>query len=207
MAVTFDSLPPVQHHRKPSPDRLVITADGALWRTGATTGPWWLVSPPEVWTPLTRAHALIATHAWKIDARRGLIISSKTGNQLATPLVNSYPTVSVRLPGKGPRRVGVHRVIWSHVHGPIEPTLQIDHINDDKLDASIANLQAVTPATNNALAIASGLRTVTPLHQSTVDHIRELAATYSTGQIAALLHLPVKRVRRVITRATYTSAA
>lgn len=41
-----------------------------------------------------------------------------------------------------------HRFIYTHVHGPIPPDSQIDHINGDGLDNRLENLRRVTNSEN-----------------------------------------------------------
>ena len=43
----------------------------------------------------------------------------------------------------------LHRVIWKEHHGEITDGLQIDHINENKLDNRIENLQLITAKQNS----------------------------------------------------------
>ena len=42
----------------------------------------------------------------------------------------------------------VHRVIWEHVHGPISPGIQIDHLCRVRSCANVDHLELVTPREN-----------------------------------------------------------
>jgi len=50
-----------------------------------------------------------------------------------------------------------HRLIWETVYGPIPRGFHIDHLNGQKDDNRICNLEAVTPSENFTRAIANGL--------------------------------------------------
>lgn len=43
----------------------------------------------------------------------------------------------------------LHRFVWEAVYGKIPDGMQIDHINQDKLDNRLSNLRVVTPAENS----------------------------------------------------------
>lgn len=51
----------------------------------------------------------------------------------------------------------VHRAVWEVVHGPIPPTLEINHRNGDKADNRLENLELVTHAENVRHAYALGI--------------------------------------------------
>ena len=50
-----------------------------------------------------------------------------------------------------------HRMIWQHVHGPIEAGMEINHKNGVKTDNRIENLELVTKSENALHASRTGL--------------------------------------------------
>ena len=50
-----------------------------------------------------------------------------------------------------------HRVVWEVFMGPIPPEFEIDHLNGDKQDNRLSNLEAVTRKENVRRALATGL--------------------------------------------------
>ena len=46
-----------------------------------------------------------------------------------------------------------HHLVWETFVGPRTPGMEIDHINGDKLNWSLANLEEVTPAENRRRAV------------------------------------------------------
>lgn len=49
------------------------------------------------------------------------------------------------------RIVGEHRIVWEAAHGPIPPGFQIHHINHDRTDNRLDNLECVDPQTHKRL--------------------------------------------------------
>lgn len=80
----------------------------------------------------------------------GKVINNKTGEKL-TPIKNIYGYLVVTLyddvlPTKQFR---IHRLVYETFVGPIEPNMQIDHIDGNKLHNHLKNLEMVTPVENS----------------------------------------------------------
>ncbi len=84
------------------------------------------------------------------------------GMKLAIPIemhgsnVNGYLAVNIHF-GKEKRQCRIHRIIWIAAHGVLPNGMVLDHINNDKMDNRLCNLQLVTPEDNSHKAWKDGL--------------------------------------------------
>lgn len=67
------------------------------------------------------------------------------------------PKGYVRLWHRG-RAVLEHRLVWEREHGPVPEGLQLHHVNGDKADNRLANLQLVDATTHKRLHSGCELR-------------------------------------------------
>jgi len=101
---------------------------------------------------------LIAHGAWRVNAEAGELCG-KRGH----PFKASSPGDYVRVHFCDPinprirRKILAHRVIWESVHGPLDPTITINHIDGDKSNNRLANLEPLTVAENSRHAWRTGL--------------------------------------------------
>lgn len=56
------------------------------------------------------------------------------------------------------RSVAYHRLLWELVNGPIPAGMEINHIDGDKSNNDLSNLECVTPGDNQRHAYRTGLR-------------------------------------------------
>lgn len=78
-------------------------------------------------------------------------IFSKYYNRLFKGTVQSNGYLQVKMMCKdGKRRhFGIHRVIWFYFNGDIPEEMQVNHIDENKLNNSIFNLNLFTPSDNS----------------------------------------------------------
>ena len=59
-----------------------------------------------------------------------------------------YAAVSLYGASKKPKQVGIHRLVWEAFKGPIPEGMEIDHINNNRLNNMISNLQLMSKRDN-----------------------------------------------------------
>jgi hypothetical protein len=59
-----------------------------------------------------------------------------------------YSRINLRRPQGGFIKVLKHRFIWTYFNGPVPADVEIDHIDGDKLNNKLSNLQLLTHAEN-----------------------------------------------------------
>ena len=75
-------------------------------------------------------------------------IFNERGKELGSKDKDGYILVNI-LTKLGYKTFRAHRYIWEHYNGKIKDGLEIDHINGNRADNRIENLQAITKKQNN----------------------------------------------------------
>ena len=156
----------------------------------------------------------IASGHWAIDSQAGLIISTTSGKPITMRNDAGYVYAQFKVDGTR-HTVRAHRVIWESVHGAIPDGMEINHINAEKADNRLGNLEVVTPKQNTAHAASLGLRDQptgeqgysAKLTQAQVDAIRSLATKGDTQRsIAARFGIARSQVSKIIHRAQWNDS-
>jgi HNH endonuclease len=140
-----------------------------------------------------RAQERIAAGDWQVNAEAGQVYGRK-GKPIGSRTWGGYTFLTLG-PAPGERtnqNVYAHRVIWEHVHGRIPDGLQINHINGDKADNRLANLELVTGSENQRHAFRTGLKTQPggeKHHRArlTAAQVQAIRARYQAGERQAAL--------------------
>jgi hypothetical protein len=98
-----------------------------------------------------------------VDVHSGKVFSHRTGGgnsceprELEGTILNGYRVVSLR-EKEIKKQCRVHRIVWIAAHGIIPENMTIDHINNNKLDNRIDNLQLLSSVDNSKKAHSDGL--------------------------------------------------
>ena len=79
----------------------------------------------------------------------------KNYKKLKGVMINGYRVHTLNANGIK-KLVKAHRIVWMAVYGEIPEGYVVDHINNNKTDNSIANLQLLTPGRNSTKAKQDG---------------------------------------------------
>ena len=94
-----------------------------------------------------------------VDVETGLIyspMSNTPAKSLGAMTRKGYLRICLNVSGRQAHALA-HRIVWCAVNGPVPPGMQIDHMNGNKVDNRLVNLQCVTGRENMRLAAAAGL--------------------------------------------------
>lgn len=132
-------------------------------------------------------------------------IALKHPKELTGTIVNGYKIVSIRN-GAVKQQCRVHRIIWIAQNGIIPTGMVVDHINNDKADNRIQNLQLLTPKDNSTKAVRDGLYLFGNENPATVlpeEKRVEVALVYQFGdftmrQLAEKYGISKSRVQQIV---------
>ena len=106
---------------------------------------------------INEGNIVVDTEHGKVFATRGPGgVKLDEPKELNGSIVNGYRVVSIRN-GETKMLCRVHRIVWIAEHGIIPDGYVIDHINNDKQDNRLCNLQLLTAAENSTKARTDGL--------------------------------------------------
>lgn len=106
---------------------------------------------------ISEGNIIVDTEYGKVFATRGPGgVKLDEPKELTGSILNGYRVVSIRN-GETKMQCRVHRIVWITEHGIIPDGYVIDHINNDKQDNRLCNLQLLTAAENSTKAREDGL--------------------------------------------------
>ena len=153
-----------------------------------------------------------------VDFSAGKVFSCRTGggtpcppHELEGTILGGYKVVSLR-EKEVKKQCRVHRILWIAAHGIIPDGYVIDHINNDKLDNRLCNLQLLRPEENSTKAAKDGLYLTGEDHPKTKltdeqkNDIITLYETeyYSVRRLAAMYGVSKSRIHQLVKRQGWT---
>ena len=148
---------------------------------------------------------------WKTAEMRGNRWNSKVTLRLVKRRRAEHDTghyLMVRRMTEGIRiQCMAHRLIWLHANGPIPEGKQINHINGDKKDNRLENLEVVTTSENMKHAYRTGLRDEhgekNPAAKLTDGQVEAIRRIYSTGgitqeQLGEMFSVAFQTISRIV---------
>lgn len=93
-------------------------------------------------------YSMIDYKNYIIFPREGKIYSSKTNRHIGHKNPKGYWDCSIRKNSGEVWRTKVHRIIYTSINGEIKGDLQVNHIDENKDNNSIYNLNLMTPKEN-----------------------------------------------------------
>lgn len=103
--------------------------------------------------------ALVESGRLRVDFDMGLVFAPKSNTPdkpVGALTEKGYLRACVNVSGRQMHFL-LHRIVWVAKNGPVPPGNQVDHLNTDKRDNRLSNLEAVPAATNMRRAKEAGL--------------------------------------------------
>lgn len=131
--------------------------------------------------------------------------------ELLGSVVNGYKVVNIRN-GTTKLQCRIHRIIWISVNGVVPDGYCIDHINNDKQDNRLSNLQLLTPTENSHKAKEDGLyktgkdNKATKISPELHDEIAYLYATddFTMRELAEVYGISKSRISQIVKETGWT---
>lgn len=86
---------------------------------------------------------------YEIDPEAGTVLSYKTNRLIGYKNRYGYWVCCIYSDDNTPQHWQMHRLIWTVVNGEIPDGMEINHIDENKDNNSISNLNLMTPKENN----------------------------------------------------------
>ena len=144
----------------------------------------------------------------------GVVLSKRFGTPLAYNIINSgYRTVELRHPIYKNRRLLVHRLVVENFIRPIGRDMTINHIDGNKMNNNVSNLEIISLADNIRHAFNTGLMPVGEKNKRSIytnDQIHEVCRLlsfghYSITQISEMTGVKPTRVSQILAREKWKS--
>lgn len=138
-------------------------------------------------------------------SHRGSVYNTESEKMLTQTINNSgYPTVTLRLPD-GSRSFLVHRLVaFAFIPNDVPERNQVNHINGDKEDNRVSNLEWVTDQENKLHGLRTGLYRVGEDHGRAVNKdedihevCRLLSAGYKPKEIAGMTNVGLEMIKHI----------
>ena len=141
--------------------------------------------------------------------RDGIIINVKVKKPLKVWIKRGYPNIVFKVDSKT-QNCYVHRFVYECFHGIIPDRMQVDHINNNKLDNRLGNLQLLSPSENTRKTYVDNpnqairrCRTVKAIHLGTKEETNYI----SSIQAGKSLNIEPKLIRCIAAKEEYRKSA
>ncbi len=133
-------------------------------------------------------------------------IRTASGKYLRGQIAKGYHKVSIRVGGILHTKF-VHRLLWETWVDKIPEGMYINHIDGNKLNNSISNLEVVTQKENNIHALRTGLRKLTytnKISEQDVIYIRD-NSNFKVSTLASRFNLTRQQIHNIIKHKSWSN--